>query len=1199
VQLTLSQAFSIVKSILKPTIPLSPPKSIPSRASLRAPSPGKSHRSYSQEQKASENDVSHSGLENVENPFIQSANEQQSNLEPREETVVALRTEEQQQAAAREREKAEILARRDARRKSLANRRVSFAPEATLHTWDVVELAEDATTSSEATNSTRRASSGSTLNTSSFNHTESSDPLDAPSTPSEPTKEIQVERSPVHQRDAHQKKRRRSSTIPPMNFNNLDDYSSSPMSSPASDDTHQSFVNAEQIDASESDDEDDDLVEVENTVTGIAMDDLTNQSVASSKSDGVSSTNSSTRLERNLRHAAHQAGTQGIEYDELGDQSMELADDEITSAFQPWAQKMAQATKKDNMSASNDHENRNPFSPAFKEGLGSTAAQEDDGEMTMDMTVAAGGIIKPQHEQSSSPKRGRRKSGITDRRRSTRNRRASNISDASEDVSMELTTVIGGIQPGKLVDDNDEVDQHEEMTMEFTSIVGGLLNKQNSLAANSQSSKIQEHTYDQQASIASSMGEDDMDMTMAIGGILSPVTERTEPAEDGTMAMDITRAIGAILPKDLHTTDRNTAKILMEEEAEHGQLTRSPFPEKTIDLVSSGNNLALQNLSRIMVSSQNARGSDRNSTTPQSARTTPLKKPTTPTKQLTPRPLRPTTPSKTPPSKNVSMRKQSPVKLFKAELKKGSLRSPAVCTPTTQNKPDVTNLSAVPALLLTPRNRRVSGLGANKEGLGSPRVTALLDRRASIGDNAKSFVSTGGAGMSVRFQDPRELTMEVDAELASTQRQDTTIENDATANLKDMIQSLTPKKNKLKGRKSLHVGAAKGLLGKRPAELDEDDEDGTPKRPKTMERSPVKSVKLPAPPTKMETTGKLGKAPRFNLSEITGNGDIGTHNVVSPQRKQPLLDAENPVTQVEPEPESCNEDRVHLQDFLNMTSIRFMELTTTKRRHTVAPSKGLEGDADLTSPSAPFNGGGELEDCVVAGACTVPMLELYQHSCRELKKYIAEGRSIVQEIEADTYEDNPALFREYMTASPSVRAIMDNQFKNVKTHARLLSKGMWYEWRMKLLDGLKEGLVRISDGLEEDSVLLGKQEEILNAVVPGLVEEHMRLENEASMLQAQAEELENCDQDELNEAREDLGTVEQDIEVKKAIIAKLQEQFNEKEVAVEQILERKQDCLAEIKEAERVREDCRGWTGAEVAALKSKTSLCRLIIKVC
>ena len=114
-----------------------------------------------------------------------------------------------------------------------------------------------------------------------------------------------------------------------------------------------------------------------------------------------------------------------------------------------------------------------------------------------------------------------------------------------------------------------------------------------------------------------------------------------------------------------------------------------------------------------------------------------------------------------------------------------------------------------------------------------------------------------------------------------------------------------------------------------------------------------------------------------------------------------------------------------------------MELTTTKRRHTTAPQALLELSAKKPGQAGEtdevFEAKTDLETCVVAGACTVPMLELYQHSCRELKNYISEGRSIVKEIEADTYEDNPALFREYMDAAPDVKSIMDNQFKNVKT----------------------------------------------------------------------------------------------------------------------------------------------------------------------
>ena len=220
-------------------------------------------------------------------------------------------------------------------------------------------------------------------------------------------------------------------------------------------------------------------------------------------------------------------------------------------------------------------------------------------------------------------------------------------------------------------------------------------------------------------------------------------------------------------------------------------------------------------------------------------------------------------------------------------------------------------------------------------------------------------------------------------------------EENNTATLKDMISSMTPKKNPLKGRKSLHVGSASGLLGKRPAELDDEDDDAEErdgvKRLKGHQSSPVKNVRLHAPPTKAETTGRLSRSTRSALEDADANTTTPTLSfspkkgtVSSPHGKGRFRDVEtdqatntinfadghvveNPDAEVDEDG-----DHIHLQDFLNMTNIRFMELTTTKRRHTqMPPSRRSSGGLDKEDLS--------LERCVVAGACTVPMLELYQH----------------------------------------------------------------------------------------------------------------------------------------------------------------------------------------------------------------------------
>jgi kinetochore protein Spc7/SPC105 len=191
-------------------------------------------------------------------------------------------------------------------------------------------------------------------------------------------------------------------------------------------------------------------------------------------------------------------------------------------------------------------------------------------------------------------------------------------------------------------------------------------------------------------------------------------------------------------------------------------------------------------------------------------------------------------------------------------------------------------------------------------------------------------------------------------------------------------------------------------LGKRPAELDDDEEeDESPKRIRAANASPVKPIKLPAPPSKNETVrrmthGSMGKS--FDLSPVkqgsfTPRGQPPTR-IESPLKlKSPARslhgqdDGATQEQEMEEEPaideahDAADEDSewepIQLQDFLNLTNIHFMELTTTKRRHTTVA--GNDRTADVAGSRTVEKGSVSLEDCVAAGFCTVPMLELYQH----------------------------------------------------------------------------------------------------------------------------------------------------------------------------------------------------------------------------
>ncbi|KAI0534558.1 hypothetical protein GGR58DRAFT_482423 [Xylaria digitata] len=1153
------------RSILKPTMPQLP--EIPPHKSK-----GPSRKSPPQ--------GAVQGLEKLSNPF-------QNDDVSSSGTKIALRTEEEQQAAAREREEKEraqlekeIKDRREARRKSLANRRVSFAAEATLHTFHDIEYMQDSTTS---TDSTRRGSSLA-AQPSAF-----AEPTDPPSTPPEKIEDF-IPDSPEDQRNLHQKNRRRSSGVSAIDYNNnQDDFTlASSVYSSDSEATEGVTEIHEEIGSDSGSDSDADGVTMD------LVDEMTGTSIASAMSarsgftDGGDDT-----LDDALRLATRRAETQRIDDEE-----------EIIPSF-GWVKKPGQklvVPSRDQEGPSNllqdDEETTAPMDMEITGAVGGIIASQHNDlkeeEMSMDVTRVFGGILPSRDVVRIE------QLGADDR-----------FGDNSvEDATMEFTTAIGGIRNGLQTDDSTEHDEDEDLSMELTTVMGGVVSTTQSNAAKRRVSLARRRTLIKDDETA-------MDMTVGLGRII-PAEDEDEA--DATIGMDMTTAVGRIIQEPSPAKSQTEARQIMEQEVDvpDGVGTSGPssnsapfesnmageffeaespglLPFRGKGLRRSNNRRASETPKGKSPKRNGFASGPINLGTLDSPSTPQLSSPIrTPTSVLSQR--RSPSPKRAAPNSTNTTPKSAMSRGFKSSIFQ-QISATGITTP---------------QIVLTPQKRQLSGIGADRPGLGSPKVTAILDRRESIGDTADPFMPRENFRV-VGFAEPQILESELDWERQQEQGKDNEYsilgggaegdEDNGTTTLKDMISSMTPKKNPLKGRKSLHVGSASGLLGKRPIELDDEDDgcdrDGV-KRLKNHQSSPVKNVRLRAPPSKEETTGRTIRSTDKTLE--FGNGSTttplapspskGPNPAYTPRSSRRLKDApfdqptstftlhdSIPLSNSESAGD-INGEHVHLQDFLNMTSIRFMELTTTKRRHTQAPSTQkdiLRREEDLS-----------LERCIVAGACTVPMLELYQHSCRELKKYISEGRRIVREIETETFEENPPLFKEYITATPEFKTLMDNQFKNVKTHARLLSKAMWYEWRMKLQDGLKEGLEKISEGMVADEELLQKQQALLNSILPDMVQRFESLVTEHENLEAVAQELADCDPEDLRSARAELTNIDSDIEVKKRKIEELRRQLAETESNIDTATQRKQSCVADIAEAEKEREECRGWTSNEINSLKAK-----------
>ncbi|KAH7127082.1 Spc7 kinetochore protein-domain-containing protein [Dendryphion nanum] len=926
--------------------------------------------------------------------------------------------------------------RREARRKSLAKRRVSFAPEATLHTWDVVEYLRDATTSSASSDATRRASNVSQASAQT-SPTPESDVEEPPSTPPEQVEapESDSGSSPANQRDLHQKKhRRRSSGIPPMNFNNPDDVYSS---SPSSGDNNEADV--------ESDEE---------PVT------------TPEESQPEDPSDNSARLDAALRQATTHAGTQRLNLDDFEDKTMELVEDEVTASFKPWA-------NKNGTPSFQGQENIDPFFPAATSAKDASSDEEGE-EMSMDITRAMGRIVTHPETHSSD----------------------------TDDISMDLTLSIGAIQSSA---PKEPIGRRKSLKRRVSLLESSQGSPAKRPTSRRTSLRQQRNLPEEQSSPVDAT----MDFTIAIGGITSAQDLGDEPATNrrdsnvtsiGDETMDFTVAMGSI--KDLNKSKVETKdEDLDDDEDMSMEFTTAVGGIKSFNKQSITPETltpAKKESFREVVEASPSRSANKS---PKHQNLLDLK----PSKPL-PSPRKDGTPRRSPARSGQKPNLMTPeAALSQSQRIEDFEPSPFVRSASQSVSKPASSIS-------TPDNGNQKV--ARIEVLEDPITAPILNRR-------RSSLS------SVQF-----------SPLAAA-RDEPTLRS--TAILSNNIKLLsTPRKQALAS----------------PV-----------KRAITPKKTPV-SVKAPTPKQKTPTPKK--QTPRRSAS---------------PQKRvnfNPEPEVDHSVEDASIHESEHDVERISLQDFLDMTKIRFMDLNTTKRRHTAAPAAFHDKEIEEREDS--------LDRYVVAAACTLPEFELFQHACHEMKKYISDGRHFVRSLETNVLEENPLLFSEYLTAPPDQRVVMDNQFKNLKTSARLEARGEWYGWRSSLLHDLKAGLLGTMEGFSRDESKLTDQEALLDAVLPPLITKHERLEAECKQLQQRHDELNGCDREELEQTREQLLAADDEIAQKRRLLAQLQKELADKELRIEAIRERKLECVEEIKAAERVREESRGWSTTEVNDLRRKVT---------
>ena len=138
------------------------------------------------------------------------------------------------------------------------------------------------------------------------------------------------------------------------------------------------------------------------------------------------------------------------------------------------------------------------------------------------------------------------------------------------------------------------------------------------------------------------------------------------------------------------------------------------------------------------------------------------------------------------------------------------------------------------------------------------------------------------------------------------------------------------------------------------------------------------------------------------------------------------------------------------------------------------------------------------------------------------------------------------------------------------------------------MEGLKEGLLKTAEGMDNDDKLLKRQEELIASVLPDMVKRYNELEAEKDNLEAVAQELADTDPKDLEDARNELLAVEKAIQEKAKKLEEMRRELEESDKKIEQLTQQKQQYLEEIREADRIREQYRGWSAGEIARLKGK-----------
>lgn len=202
----------------------------------------------------------------------------------------------------------------------------------------------------------------------------------------------------------------------------------------------------------------------------------------------------------------------------------------------------------------------------------------------------------------------------------------------------------------------------------------------------------------------------------------------------------------------------------------------------------------------------------------------------------------------------------------------------------------------------------------------------------------------------------------------------------------------------------------------------------------TQPRSEIKDVSnMSSPPAKRNSEG-LDEPPQKQLKN-----SIYTTTLDIPLAETSTLSVDG----VDDDIDEPNYQPVELSTFLHDIGVKFYD------------------DLEIATDSANrFSLHDDLLDVSMEDyyKCNVhlPLLEVYEMSCKELSQKIQQGKALYQEISERTFNDNPMLFKQYYCASYYDQVSLKAEFHRLKEFTRHQAKQVWYQWRTQLMRNVLE-----------------------------------------------------------------------------------------------------------------------------------------------